>query len=52
MRLPPPVASYRANLQARADRERTGTAMSLLAFFSAFAFIAAVAFGTTSVHPF
>jgi len=52
MRSPSTIGPYRANLQARADRERTGTAMSLLAVFSAFALIAAIAFGTTSVHPF
>ena len=32
--------------------DRVGAAWPLVAFFSAFALIAAIAFGTTSVHPF
>ncbi len=32
--------------------DRVGAAWPRVAFFSAFALIAAIAFGTTSVHPF
>ncbi|WP_316168186.1 MULTISPECIES: hypothetical protein [unclassified Bradyrhizobium] len=32
--------------------ERASAAWPIVAFFSAFALIAAIAFGTTSVHPF
>ncbi|WP_316189264.1 hypothetical protein [Bradyrhizobium sp. SZCCHNS1054] len=32
--------------------DRVGAAWPIMAFFSAFALIAAIAFGTTSVHPF
>jgi hypothetical protein len=52
MRSLSPSARDRAAVQARADRERTGAVLSLIAFFSAFALIAAVAFGTPTVHPF
>jgi len=37
--------------QARASRER-GTKAALVAFYGALALIAAIAFGTPSVHPF
>ena len=46
-----PSAGYRAS-PARTDRDRTGTVLSLIAFFGAFTLIAAIALGTTSVHPF
>ena len=46
------LSAFRASVHERADRDRTGTALSLIAFFSAFALIAAIALGTTSVHPF
>jgi hypothetical protein len=46
------LSAFRASVHERADRDRTGTALSLIAFFSAFTLIAAIALGTTSVHPF
>jgi hypothetical protein len=45
-------ASYRVNSQSRALRERGGSTLVLIAFFSAFALIAAIAFGTPLLHPF
>jgi hypothetical protein len=44
-----PSATYRASVH---DRDRTSATVSLIAFFSAFALIAAITFGMTSVHPF
>jgi hypothetical protein len=46
------LSAFRASIHERADRDRTATALSLIAFLSAFALIAAIALGTTSVHPF
>jgi hypothetical protein len=45
-------AEARLHLLARSLSGRTGNSIHLIAFFSAFAFIAAVVFGTLSVHPF
>ena len=45
-------ASYRANSQSRAIRERSGPTLALIAFYSAFALIAAIALGTPLLHPF
>jgi hypothetical protein len=44
------MSAFRANVPGRIDR--TGAVLSLIAFFSAFALIAAIALGTTSIHPF
>jgi hypothetical protein len=44
-------AEARLHLYARALR-RSGTSFHLAALYSAFAVIAAVVFGTLSVHPF
>jgi len=46
-------AEARLHLRARSlFGRRTRNSIHLIAFFSAFAFIAAVVFGTLSVHPF
>jgi hypothetical protein len=42
----------RQTVDRRAGSERIGGVWPLIAFYSAFALIAAIAFGTTSVHPF
>jgi hypothetical protein len=44
-------AEARLHLHARALK-RSGTGIHLAALYSAFAVIAAVVFGTLSVHPF
>jgi hypothetical protein len=44
-------AEARLHLYARALR-RNGSGFHLAAFYSAFAVIAAVVFGTLSIHPF
>jgi hypothetical protein len=44
-------AEARLHFYARSLR-RSGTSLHLAAFYSAFALIAAVLFGTLSVHPF
>jgi hypothetical protein len=45
-------AEARLHLYARSLSRRTGTGFHAAAFYSAFALIAAVLFGTLSVHPF
>ena len=45
-------AEARLHMRARSLSRRTRNSMHLIAFFSAFAFIAALVFGTLSVHPF
>jgi hypothetical protein len=45
-------AEARLHLLARSLSGRTGTRIHLVALYSAFALIAAVVFGTLSVHPF
>jgi hypothetical protein len=45
-------AEARLHFLARSLSGRTRNSLPLIAFFSAFAFIAAVVFGTLSVHPF
>jgi hypothetical protein len=44
-------AEARLHFHAR-SLKRTGTGIHLVALYSAFALIAAVVFGTLSVHPF
>ena len=44
-------AEARLHIYARALR-RNGAGLHLAAFYSAFAMIAAVVFGTLSIHPF
>jgi hypothetical protein len=46
------LGGSRLHLRARSLSGRTRNSIHLIAFFSAFAFIAAVVFGTLSVHPF
>jgi hypothetical protein len=45
-------AEARLHLYARALSRRTGVSVHLVALYSAFAVIAAIVFGTLSVHPF
>jgi len=45
-------AEARLHFHARALSRRTSTGLHLAALYSAFALIAAVVFGTLSVHPF
>ena len=45
-------AEARLHMRARSLSRRTRNSIHLIAFFSAFAFIAALVFGTLSVHPF
>ncbi len=45
-------AAARLHLRARSLSGRAGTGLHLVALFSALAVIAAVVFGTLSVHPF
>ena len=45
-------AEARLHLYARSLSGRTGTGIQTAAFYGAFALIAAVVFGTLSVHPF
>jgi hypothetical protein len=45
-------AEARLHLYARSLSRRTGTRLHTVALYSAFALIAAVVFGTLSVHPF
>jgi hypothetical protein len=45
-------AEARLHLYARSLSRRTGTGFHAAALYGAFAFIAAVVFGTLSVHPF
>ncbi|WP_291576817.1 hypothetical protein [Bradyrhizobium sp.] len=45
-------AEARLHLYARSLSGRTGTGIRVAAFYGAFAIIAAVVFGTLSVHPF
>jgi hypothetical protein len=45
-------AEARLHMLARSLSGRTRKSVHLIAFFSAFAVIAAVVFGTLSVHPF
>jgi hypothetical protein len=45
-------AEARLHLLARSLSGRTRNSLPLIAFFSAFAFIAAVVLGTLSVRPF
>ena len=45
-------AEARLHLYARSLSRRTGTGFHAAAFYGAFALIAAVLFGTLSVHPF
>jgi hypothetical protein len=48
-------AEARLHLRARSvapSGRRVGTRMHLVALYSAFAIIAAIVFGTLSVHPF
>jgi len=45
-------AEARLHLYARSLTRRKGASLHLIALYSAFAVIAAVVFGTLSVHPF
>jgi hypothetical protein len=45
-------AEARLHMLARSLSGRTGTRIHLMAFYGAFAIIAAVVFGTLSIHPF
>jgi hypothetical protein len=45
-------AEARLHLYARSLSRRTGTGFHIAALYGAFALIAAVVFGTLSVHPF
>jgi hypothetical protein len=45
-------AEARLHLYARSLSGRTGRGIQTAAFYGAFAFIAAIVFGTLSVHPF
>jgi hypothetical protein len=45
-------AEARLHMYARSLSRRTGTGVHMVALYSAFALIAAVVFGTLSVHPF
>jgi hypothetical protein len=45
-------AEARLHLYARSLSGRTGTRLHMAALYGAFALIAAVVFGTLSVHPF
>jgi len=45
-------AEARLHLYARRLSRKSGTGFHIAALYSAFALIAAVAFGTLSVHPF
>jgi hypothetical protein len=45
-------AEARLRLYARSLSRRTGASIHLIALYSAFVLIAAVVFGTLSVHPF
>ncbi|MBR0712742.1 hypothetical protein [Bradyrhizobium liaoningense] len=45
-------AEARLHLYARSLSRRTGANLHLVAFYSAFAVIAAIIFGTLSVRPF
>ena len=45
-------AEARLHLYARSLSRKTGTGFQLAALYRAFAVIAAVVFGTLSVHPF
>jgi hypothetical protein len=45
-------AEARLHFYARSLSRRTGTRFHMAAFYGAFALIAAVVFGTLSVHPF
>lgn len=45
-------AEARLHFYARSLSRRTGAGMQHLALYSAFAVIAAIVFGTLSVHPF
>jgi hypothetical protein len=45
-------AEARLHLYARSLSRRTGASIHLAALYSAFAVIAAIVFGTLSVHPF
>jgi hypothetical protein len=45
-------AEARLHLYARSLSRRTGTGFHAAALYGAFAFIAAVVFGTLSIHPF
>jgi hypothetical protein len=45
-------AEARLHLNARSLSRRTGTAFHAAALYSAFAVIAAIVFGTLSIHPF
>jgi TM2 domain-containing membrane protein YozV len=45
-------AEARLHLYARSLSGRTGRGIQVAAFYGAFVFIAAVVFGTLSVHPF
>ena len=45
-------AEARLHLYARSVSRRTGTGFPTAALYSAFALIAAIVFGTLSVHPF
>ena len=45
-------AEARLHLYARSLSKRTGKGFHVAAFYGAFALIAAIVFGTLSVHPF
>ncbi|WP_164988561.1 hypothetical protein [Bradyrhizobium betae] len=45
-------AEARLHFYARSLSRRTGASMNHVALYSAFAVIAAIVFGTLSVHPF
>ncbi len=45
-------AEVRLHLYARSLSRKSGTGLHIAALYSAFALIAAVVFGTLSVHPF
>jgi hypothetical protein len=47
-----PSADARLRLHSRSLSGQTGTRLDLAALYGAFAVIAAIVFGTLSVHPF
>ncbi|MCA6110691.1 hypothetical protein [Bradyrhizobium cenepequi] len=45
-------AETRLHLYTRSTSRKSGTGFHIIALYSAFAVIAAIVFGTLSVHPF
>jgi hypothetical protein len=50
--IPEILAEARLHLHARSLSRRTGNGIHAAALYGAFAIIAAIVFGTLSVHPF